>query len=36
MEWYEIVGFVALWFIGLYLRAKFYEWMRDYRNGRRK
>lgn len=28
MEWYEIIGFVVVWFIGLYLRGKFYEWMK--------
>jgi hypothetical protein len=29
MEWYEIIGFVAAWFLGLYLRGKIYEWLRD-------
>jgi hypothetical protein len=25
MEWYEVIGFIVIWFIGLYLRGKFYE-----------
>jgi hypothetical protein len=25
MEWYEIIGFIVVWFLGLYLRGKFYE-----------
>jgi hypothetical protein len=29
MEWYEIIGFIVVWFIGLYLRGKFYECRRD-------
>jgi hypothetical protein len=30
MEWYEIIGFVVMWFVGLYLRGKFYEHLRDW------
>jgi hypothetical protein len=30
MEWYEILGFVIVWFSGLYLRGKFHEWLKDY------
>jgi hypothetical protein len=34
MEWYEIIGGIVLWFLGLYLRGKFYEWLKGYyRNG---
>jgi hypothetical protein len=29
MEWYEIIGFVVVWVLGLYLRGKFYECMRN-------
>lgn len=25
MEWYEIVGIVVIWLLGLYLRGKFFE-----------
>jgi hypothetical protein len=25
MEWYEIIGLIAAWFLGLYLIGKFYE-----------
>ncbi len=32
MECYEIVGFVVLWFVGLYLRGKFYEWRKEYKH----
>jgi len=28
MEWYEIIGLIVLWFIGLYLKGRFYEWMK--------
>jgi hypothetical protein len=31
MEWYEIIGGV-LWFVGLYLRGKFYEWRKGYKH----
>lgn len=30
MAWYEILGLVATWFIGLYLRGKFYEHKNGY------
>jgi hypothetical protein len=30
MEWYEIIGFILFWFLGLYLRGKIYEFRRDY------
>jgi hypothetical protein len=29
MEWYEVIGFVVLWFVGLYLRGKFYGRLRN-------
>jgi hypothetical protein len=29
MEWYEITGLVVVWVVGLYLRGKFYERMRN-------
>jgi hypothetical protein len=30
MECYEIIGFVVVWLLGLYLRGKIYEFRRDY------
>jgi hypothetical protein len=30
MEWYEIIGLVVAWFLGLYLRGKIYEFRRNY------
>jgi hypothetical protein len=30
MEWYEIIGLILAWFLGLYLIGKFYEFRRDY------
>jgi hypothetical protein len=30
MEWYEIIGFIVVWFLGLYLRGKIYERDRHY------
>jgi hypothetical protein len=37
MEWYEIIGFVVMWVVGLYLRGKFYEHKKNmYHNDRRK
>jgi multisubunit Na+/H+ antiporter MnhB subunit len=30
MKWYEVLGLIVIWFLGLYLRGKFYESMRDY------
>jgi hypothetical protein len=30
MEWYEIIGFVVVWLLGLYLRGKIYEFRRDH------
>lgn len=41
MKWYEITGIVVVWVIGIYVRGKFYESMRDYfykdnRRNRRK
>jgi hypothetical protein len=32
MEWYEIIGFLVLWFVWLYLREKFYEWRKGNKN----
>jgi hypothetical protein len=29
MEWYEIIGLVVVWIVGLYLRGKFYEFLRN-------
>jgi hypothetical protein len=29
MEWYEIVGVVVIWIVGLYLRGKIYEFRRN-------
>ena len=42
MKWYEIIGLIVLWLLGLYVTGKFYESMRDYfykdswRNKRKK
>jgi len=34
MEWYEIIGFIVIWLLGLYLRGKIYEYLKDrYYNG---
>jgi hypothetical protein len=34
MEWYEIIGFIVVWFLGLYLRGKIYEFRKGYyKNG---
>jgi hypothetical protein len=30
MEWYEIIGFIVVWLLGLCLRGKIYEFRRDY------
>jgi hypothetical protein len=30
MEWYVIIGFIIVWFLGLYLRGKIYEFRRNY------
>jgi len=30
MEWYEIIGFIALWVLGIYLRGKFYEYKKNW------
>jgi hypothetical protein len=30
MKWYEIIGLIVVWVLGLYLRGKLYESMRDY------
>ena len=29
MKWYEIIGLMAVWALGLYLRGKFYKSMRN-------
>jgi hypothetical protein len=29
MKWYEIIGLIAAWMLGLYLTGKFYEHLRD-------
>jgi len=35
MEWYELIGFIVAWFLGLYRRGKIYEHLRNrYYNGR--
>lgn len=31
MEWWEIIGIVAAWFLGLYLRGKIYEGKNGYK-----
>lgn len=42
MKWYEMIGLMVIWVLGLYRRAKFYESMKDYfyndrwRTGRKK
>jgi hypothetical protein len=28
MEWYEIMGIIIFWFVGLWLKGKFYEQLR--------
>lgn len=30
MEWCEIIGLVAVWFLGLYLGGDFFEFRRNY------
>lgn len=30
MEWFEIIGIVMIWFIGIYLQGKFYEFRKNY------
>jgi hypothetical protein len=30
MEWYEVVGFIVVWLLGLFLRGKINEFRRDY------
>jgi hypothetical protein len=29
MEWYQIIGIIMLWFVGLYLRGEFYEYLKN-------
>lgn len=29
MEWYEIIGLIVIWIVGLYVTGKFYERMRN-------
>jgi hypothetical protein len=36
MEWYEIIVVIVIWFAGLYLRVKYNELWKDYRNGGNK
>lgn len=31
MEWWEIIGLVAAWFLGLYLRGMVYEGKNGYK-----
>jgi hypothetical protein len=31
MEWWEIIGFVVAWVVGLYLRGKIYEERNGYK-----
>lgn len=33
MKWYEILGLIPVWLLGLYVTGKFYESMRDYFSG---
>ena len=28
MKWYEIIGLVVLWILGLFMRGKFYDYKR--------
>jgi hypothetical protein len=30
MEWYEIIGVIVMWFVGIYLRGTIYEFIRNY------
>jgi hypothetical protein len=30
MKWYEILGIIMVWVVGLYGRGRFYESMKDY------
>ncbi|MFE3871919.1 hypothetical protein ACFX5F_11880 [Flavobacterium sp. ZS1P70] len=30
MEWYEIIGLIVVWLLGLYVTGKFYEYIKDY------
>jgi hypothetical protein len=34
MECYEIIEFIVVWFLGLYLRGKIYEFRRGYYKNR--
>lgn len=29
MEWYQIIGFVVVWLLGLYVIGKFYEYKKN-------
>lgn len=29
MKWYEIIGLIVLWVLGLYVTGKFYEHLRN-------
>jgi len=33
MEWYEILGLIVVWVLGLYLRVKVIEYRKDYYRG---
>lgn len=35
MEWWEIIGFVVAWFLGLYLRGRIYEERNGYKQNDR-
>ncbi len=30
MKWYEIIGLIVVWLLGVYVTGKFYESIRDY------
>ena len=32
MKWYEIIGLIVLWVLGLYVTGKFYEHLRNRHN----
>jgi hypothetical protein len=29
MKWYEIIGLIVVWVLGIYLTGKFYEYLRN-------
>jgi hypothetical protein len=30
MKWYQIIGLIAVWVLGLYVSGRFYEFRRNY------